>query len=185
MMGDTESAVRVDAPDPPVDWVRRFGGLIPVGGEVLDVACGRGRHGRFFHELGHPVVMLDRDITKVVDMASFDRVEIVARDLEAGRPWPLTGRRFAGVIVVNYLHRPILPEIVASVAEGGVLIYETFAVGQEILGRPSNPDYLLHREELLIRVRPELRVVAFEDMEETTPVPAFKQRVVAVRDPAR
>jgi hypothetical protein len=89
------------------------------------------------------------------------------------------------VIVVNYLHRPILPEIVASVAEGGVLIYETFAVGQEILGRPSNPDYLLHREELLIRVRPELRVVAFEDMEETTPVPAFKQRVVAVRDPAR
>ena len=123
MMGDTESAVRVDAPDPQVDWVRRFGGLIPVGGEVLDVACGRGRHGRFFHELDNPVVMLDRDITKVVDMASFDRVEIVARDLEAGRPWPLTGRRFAGVIVVNYLHRPILPDIVASVAEGGVLIY--------------------------------------------------------------
>lgn len=175
-----------EAPDlastEPSAWVRRFGGLIPVGGEVLDVACGAGRHGRFFHDLGHSVVLLDRDITRVTDMASFDRVEIVARDLEAGRPWPLEGRTFAGVIVVNYLHRPILDTIVRSVAPGGVLIYETFAVGQETIGRPSNPDFLLHREELLIRVRPELRVVAFEDMEETHPRPAFKQRVVAVRD---
>jgi SAM-dependent methyltransferase len=181
-MADVDGVEGVDASEAPVAWVKRFGGLVPAGGEVLDVACGRGRHGRFFHGLGHPVVMLDRDITRVTDMASFERVEIVAQDLEAGRPWPLDGRRFAGVIVVNYLHRPILPHIVASVAEGGVLIYETFSVGQETLGRPSNPDYLLHREELLIRVRPELRVVAFEDMEETFPEPAFRQRVVAVKD---
>jgi SAM-dependent methyltransferase len=179
--GNTGEARGTTSPEPSA-WVRRFGGLIPVGGEVLDVACGAGRHGRFFHDLGHSVVMLDRDITQVTDMASFDRVEIVARDLEAGRPWPLEGRSFAGVIVVNYLHRPILDAIVRSVAPGGVLIYETFAVGQETIGRPNNPDFLLHREELLIRVRPELRVVAFEDMEETYPRPAFKQRVVAVRD---
>lgn len=166
----------------PSAWVRRFGGLIAPGGAVLDVACGGGRHARFFHALGHPVVLLDRDITGVTDMASHRGVEIVARDLEGGRPWPLADRRFAGVLVVNYLHRPILGAIVGSVAPGGVLIYETFAVGQEKLGRPHNPDHLLHREELLIRVRPELRVVAFEDIEETEPEPAFKQRVVAIRD---
>jgi len=168
--------------DPPSPWVVRFGGLVKAGGAILDVACGNGRHGRFFHALGHPVVLLDRDIAGVADMASHPGVEIVARDLEGGRPWPLQDRTFDGVIVTNYLYRPVMGAIVASVAPGGVLIYETFAMGQETVGRPTNPDYLLHREELLIRVRPELRVVAFEDMEETDPRPAFRQRVVAVRE---
>lgn len=166
---------------PPSPWVVKHGGLIPPGGEVLDVACGAGRHGRFFRELGYPVVLLDRDISRVADMASDEEVEIVARDLEGGRPWPLNGRRFAGVVVVNYLYRPILPWIVASVAPGGALIYETFAVGHEAYGRPTNPDYLLHREELLIAVRPELVVMAYEDGEVTDPAPGVKQRVVAVR----
>ncbi len=166
---------------PPSPWVVKHGGMIPPGGTVLDVACGAGRHGRFFRSLGHPVVMLDRDITKVADMASDGEVEIVARDLESGRPWPLTGRQFAGVIVVNYLHRPILPALVASVAPGGALIYDTFAVGNEAYGHPRNPDYLLHREELLIAVRPELVVMAYEDVEETEPRPAVRQRVLAVR----
>ena len=149
---------------PPSAWVIKHGGMIPPGGPVLDVACGAGRHGRFFRSLGHPVVMLDRDIGRIADMASDDDVEIVAQDLEGGRPWPLAGRRFAGVIVVNYLHRPILPALVASVEPGGVLIYDTFAVGNELYGRPSNQDYLLHREELLIAVRPELVVMAYEDV---------------------
>ena len=165
----------------PSRWVVKHGGMIRPGGTVLDVACGAGRHGRFFRNLGHPVVMLDRDITRVTDMASVDDVEIVARDLEGGRPWPLTGRQFAGVIVVNYLYRPILPALVAAVEPGGVLIYETFAVGNEAYGHPTNPDYLLHREELLIAVRPELVVMAYEDVEETDPRPAVRQRVMAVR----
>ena len=165
----------------PSQWVVRHGGMIRPGGTVLDVACGSRRHGRFFRSLGNPVVLLDRDITKVTDMASVDDVEIVARDLEGGRPWPLAGRQFAGVIVVNYLYRSILPALVASVAPGGVLIYDTFAVGNEAYGRPSNPDYLLHREELLIAVRPELVVMAYEDVEETDPRPVVRQRVMAMR----
>lgn len=170
---------------PPSAWVIKHGGMIPPGGTVLDVACGAGRHGRFFRSLGHPVVLLDRDISRVADMASDDDVEIVARDLEGGRPWPLTGRQFDGVIVVNYLYRPILPALVAAVAPGGVLIYDTFAVGNEAYGWPSNPDYLLHREELLIAVRPELVVMAYEDVEETEPRPAVRQRIMAVRPAAR
>lgn len=170
---------------PPSKWVVRHGGMIPPGGVVLDVACGAGRHGRFFRSLGHPVVMLDRDISQVADMASDEGVEIVARDLEGGRSWPLAGRQFAGVIVVNYLHRPVLPALVAAVAPGGALIYDTFAVGNEAYGHPSNPDFLLHREELLIAARPELIVMAYEDVEETDPRPAVRQRVLAIRPAVR
>ncbi|NQW09784.1 MAG: class I SAM-dependent methyltransferase [Alphaproteobacteria bacterium] len=173
---------RYAANEPPISWVRRFADRIPTGGTVLDVACGAARHGRFFHARGHPVVLLDVDITRITDMASLDGVEIVARDLETGRPWPLSQQAFAGVVVVNYLHRPVMPDIVAAVAPGGVLIYETFAIGNEAFGRPANPDHLLRHEELLVAVRPELRVIAFEDLEEREPHPAVKQRIVAVRD---
>lgn len=179
MMAPPTSKAALVRPSP---WVQRFADLVPAEGTVLDVACGAARHGRFFHARGHPVVLLDSDITLVTDMASLDGVEIVARDLEDGRPWPLPAQAFAGVVVVNYLHRPILPNIAASVAPGGVLIYETFAVGNEAYGRPSNPNYLLRHEELLVAVRPELRVIAFEDLEERDPRPAVKQRIVAVRD---
>lgn len=165
----------------PSPWVTRFAPMVPAGGTVLDVACGTGRHARMFRKRGHPVVALDRDVVTVTDMASDPEVEIVARDLENGRPWPLEGRSFAGVVVVNYLHRPLFPALVRSVAPGGVLIYETFAAGNERFGRPSNPDFLLHHEELLIAVRPELRVIAFEDLEEHAPVQAMRQRIVAVR----
>ena len=169
------------APLEPSPWVARFAPMVPAGGTVLDVACGAGRHGRYFRARGHPVVVLDRDVVQVSDMAVDPEVEIVARDLESGRPWPLEGRTFAGVVVVNYLHRPLFPALVRSVASGGVLIYETFATGNERFGKPSNPNFLLHREELLIAVRPELQVVAFEDLEEQVPRPACRQRVVAVR----
>ncbi|WPZ36096.1 methyltransferase domain-containing protein [Thalassobaculum sp. OXR-137] len=165
----------------PSPWVARFAPMVPEGGTVLDVACGSGRHARMFRDRGHPVVVLDRDVVQVSDMAVDPDVEIVARDLESGRPWPLEGRTFAGVVVVNYLHRPLFPALVRSVAPGGVLIYETFAVGNERFGKPSNPDFLLHRKELLIAVRPELQVMAFEDLEEQVPRPAVRQRVVAVR----
>lgn len=164
------------------DWVTRFAPMIPVEAEVLDLACGGGRHGRFFRRRGNPVIMLDRDISPVADMSADPNVELVAFDLEGGRPWPLGTRSFGGVVVTNYLHRPIMRHIIGAVAPGGTLIYETFAEGNEVYGRPSNPNFLLSREELLILCRPELRVVAFEDLKVSTPRMACIQRIVAVRD---
>ena len=163
-------------------WVERFAELVPKDVEVLDVACGAGRHGRFFRSRGNPVVMLDRNIAPVADMAADPDVQLVAFDLEAGRPWPLADRRFGCVVVTNYLHRPIMRDIVAAVAPGGMLIYETFARGNEAFGRPKNPDFLLHNEELLILCRPELRVIAFEDLTVAVPAPACIQRIAAVRN---
>jgi len=165
----------------PSTWVRRFADLIPVGGNVLDLACGAGRHGRLFVGLGHYVVMLDRDLSAVADMAHYDQVELIACDLEDRQPWPLDSRQFEGVIVTNYLHRPILKDVVQAVAAGGVLIYETFAEGNQTYGRPRNPNFLLKREELLTYARPELNVLAFEDVVVSHPRLAAVQRIAAIR----
>jgi len=166
----------------PSPWVRRFVNLIPEGRLVLDLACGSGRHSRYLLSLGFRVVCLDRDITAVADLASDEHVELIACDLEDGRPWPLADRGFEGVLVTNYLHRPLLKHLVRAVAPGGALIYETFADGNQAFGHPRNPDFLLNREELLIFSRPELRVVAFEDLLVTEPRPAAIQRIAAVRE---
>lgn len=166
----------------PSEWVVRFAERVPRDAAVLDVACGAGRHGRYFRARGNPVVMLDQDISRVADMATDARVELVASDLEAGRPWPLKTRTFGCVVVTNYLYRPAMRDIIGAVAPGGILIYETFALGNEAYGRPSNPDFLLHREELLILCRPELRVIAFEDLTVGAPRPACIQRIAAIRD---
>lgn len=165
---------------PPSDWVRRCSGLVPAGGTVLDVAAGAGRHARWFAGRGHPVVAVDRDTSGLADVPP--EVEVVTADLEAG-PWPFAGRRFAAVVVTNYLHRPLLPQLVAAVAPGGVLVYETFAVGQERFGRPRNPDHLLRPGELAAAVAGRLEVVAYEEAE--TERPARVQRIAAVRGAAR
>ena len=144
---------------------------------MLDLACGGGRHAQLFLERGCQVVAVDRDVAGVRDLPA----EIVAADLEAG-PWPLPHRRFAGVVVTNYLWRPLLPRIVAAVAPGGVLLYETFALGQARFGRPGNPDFLLRPGELLDAVSGQLEVRAYFDGE--TPEPAMRQRIVAVRPPS-
>jgi SAM-dependent methyltransferase len=160
--------------------VTRFAPQIPVGGTILDVAAGNGRHTRWLRARGHRVVAIDRDIAGLADLEGQDDVEIVTADLETGAPFPLAGRSFAGVIVTNYLHRPILPALVAAVGPGGVLIYETFARGNERFGKPSNPDFLLQPGELLEAVRGRLRVVAYEDLEVAAPKPAMIQRIAAV-----
>jgi SAM-dependent methyltransferase len=165
----------------PSSWVRRFAHLVPQGGEVLDLAAGGGRHSRLFLEHGYRVVAVDRDTETLTALPRQDRLQIVTADLEAGGAWPLPGRRFAGVVVTNYLHRPLFPAIVASVASGGILIYETFAVGNERFGKPSNPDFLLRPGELLDAVHGRLRVVAYEDVETAEPRPAMVQRIAAVR----
>jgi SAM-dependent methyltransferase len=160
-------------------WVERFAHLVPAGSPVLDVAAGGGRHSRFFTQRNHPVVAADRD-TAVLN--GLPGIEVVTADLENGNPWPLGSRRFGGVIVTNYLHRPILPAIVEAVAPGGALLYETFAVGNERFGKPSNPDFLLRPGELLETVRGRLRVVAYEDIEIAQPKPAMVQRIAAINE---
>lgn len=162
----------------PSAWIERFAALVPPGGTVLDVACGAGRHARYFADRGHPVTALDRDIDAVRTTPGIDAIEI---DLETGASWPLAGQRFDGIVVTNYLHRPLFPDLIAALAPGGVLLYETFGIGNERYGRPRNPDFLLRDGELLDRLGSELTVVAFESGVIETPSPAVIQRIVAVR----
>ncbi len=164
--------------DVPSPWVLAHAGLVPAGGTVLDLAAGAGRHARLFAGRGHPVTAVDRDISALSGIAG---VECLKADLEDGSPWPLPGRRFAGVVVTNYLHRPLFAEIRAAVAPGGALIYETFARGNERFGKPNNPDFLLKDNELLELALPDLRVVAYEHRAVEAPLPALIQRIAAVR----
>ena len=122
------------------------------------------------------------NVSGLADLAGRPGLEVVAADLEDGGRFPLAGRRFAGVVVTNYLYRPILPALVHAVAPGGALIYETFAKGNEKFGRPANPDHLLNPGELLETVRGQLRVVAYEDRIVRRPWPAAVQRICAVRE---
>jgi SAM-dependent methyltransferase len=153
--------------------------LIAPGGSILDLACGSGRHLRWLAARGFKLTGVDRDAAVLAPLTPV--VEIIVADLEADG-WPLAGRRFDAVIVTNYLWRPLLPRIVDAVAPAGVLIYETFAIDNETVGRPSRPDFLLQRGELVAAVAG-LRLVAFEDGFLEAPE-RFVQRVVACRDPA-
>ena len=146
------------------------------GGVVLDVACGGGRHARLLARLGFEVQAVDRAPELFADPPA--GVSLLGADLERG-PWPFEGRRFDGIVVTNYLHRPLLPILAASLERGGVLVYETFARGNERFGKPSNPAFLLTPGELLEAVQGKLKVVAYEDLVVEEPKPAAVQRVCA------
>jgi SAM-dependent methyltransferase len=161
----------------PSPWVRRFAGLIRPGGAVLDVACGSGRHVRWLAAQGSAVTGVDRNEDAVAPLRAV--AEIVVADLE-GAPWPLPGRRFDAVVVTNYLWRPLWPALRASLAEGGVLLYETYANGQQLIGKPSRPEFLLQSGELL-QACAGLRVVAFEDGFDAAPA-RYVQRIAAVNE---
>lgn len=169
----------VGAPSP---WLVRWAHLIPSGARVLDLACGHGRHARWLAARGAQVTAVDRDEVALATMSMLANVTTLAADLE-GAPWPLAeGATFDAVVVTNYLHRPLLSHIAASVAPGGVLIYETFAQGNERYGKPSNPLFLLSPGELLDTARTaDLRVVAFEDVTLPAPRAACVQRLCATR----
>lgn len=148
-------------PPVPSDWVTRYANRLPDGGTVLDLACGSGRNGRYFLERKHPVTFLDKDTANLADIRTRPDAAVVEADLETDASWPLGDRQFTGVVVTNYLWRPILPDIVSAVAPGGLLIYETFAEGNEAFGRPRNPEFLLRAGELLEAVRGRLNVIAY------------------------
>jgi SAM-dependent methyltransferase len=141
---------------------------------VLDVACGNGRHARFFHGLGFEVVAVDREPVLI------ENVTFVKANLEDGGPWPFAGQTFGGIVVTNYLHRPLFPRLVESLAPGGVLIYETFMLGNERFGKPSNPEFLLRPGELREAFKG-LEELGFEEGEVEEPKRAVIQRICALR----
>lgn len=164
----------------PSRWIVRWSHLVAPGGAVLDVAAGAGRHARWFAGRGHPVVAIDRVQAALDALAAVQGVTPVRADLEDGSAWPLPEtERFAAVVVTNYLNRALLPRLVRCVAPGGVFLYETFARGNETVGRPSNPAFLLEPGELLAAVHGRLSVVSYEDGYVTEPRPAFVQRICA------
>ena len=171
------------AEERPSEWIRRFAPLVPSRGRVLDLACGAGRHTRLFADRGFRVVAIDREPRLDEDLTSRPDIDVWRADLEQGA-WPLGGERFDAIIATNYLHRPLFAHLLAALAPGGVLLYETFALGNAAFGKPGNPAFLLAPRELLDAFGAELRVVAFEDGYAATPRPAMVQRIAAVKPAA-
>lgn len=158
-------------------WIERWSHLLPPAARVLDVACGHGRHARWLHGRGHEVTAVDRCAEAIAAVQPFARA--VCADIENG-PWPFAGLTFDAVIVTHYLWRPLLPALVASLAPGGVLLYETFAAGNERLGRPARPEFLLQPGELL-RACEGLHILAYENGFLDHPARCI-QRVAALRE---
>jgi SAM-dependent methyltransferase len=159
----------------PSPWVVRWAPLL-TRGRVLDVACGGGRHARYLAQLGHDVTGIDRDPPELPG------VRCLRADLEDGGPWPLPGERFDGIVVANYLHRPLLAALAGALAPGGLLLYETFMAGNERFGKPSNPAFLLRPGELW-EAFGGLQIIAFEQGRAGAPKPAMRQRLCARRRP--
>ena len=159
-------------------WVQRWTPLIPAGSRVLDVACGSGRHVRWFAGRGCRVTAVDLDAEALHPLATI--AETIVADLE-NKPWPLPGRRFDAVVVTNYLWRPLWAHLLESLDNGAVLLYETFCRGQETVGKPTNPSFLLEPGELL-QVASGLHIVSYEDGFVDAP-DRFVQRIAAVREP--
>ena len=167
---------------PPSPWVVRHAQSIPARGKVLDLACGSGRHARFLAGLGYPVLAVDRDADALAGLSTIEGITTRLLDLE-GEEWPLAGQVFDGIVVTNYLWRPRLPDVLALLAPGGALIYETFMVGNAAYGKPTNPAFLLLAGELRqLAAAAGLREVDYAEGYVASPKPAMRQAVCAIRD---
>jgi SAM-dependent methyltransferase len=161
-------------------WLVRFASYIPKNGLVLDLACGAGRHAHYLAQLGYAILAVDQDISAMQENHHV-AIEVKQMDLESAE-WPLEGELFSAIVVTNYLFRPHLDALPKMLAAGGILIYETFAMGNAEFGKPSNPNFLLEPGELLaLAVRHDLRVLAYEDIYQEEPKPAKIQRICALK----
>jgi SAM-dependent methyltransferase len=163
----------------PSGWVLRFADMLSMSSCVLDLACGQGRHARWLADRGCQVTAVDRDPAALAAVASYPGVTTCELDLESGAAWPWADAAFDAIVVINYFHRPSFDHLGALLRPGGVLIYETFMLGNAIFGKPSNPDFLLMPGELLERTRDGFTVIAFEQGEIMRPAPAMIQRICA------
>jgi SAM-dependent methyltransferase len=180
-------------------WVRRFASLVPKngpsGGRILDLAAGNGRHTRYFRTLGYSVTAIDKEVSSLTKLNDSKEVQVIMADLEnkdqegsvfinsPRKKGALYGKTFAGVVVINYLHRPLMKHLIGALEPGGVLIYETFARGNEDFARPRNPDHLLKSGELLELTFDQLQVIAYEHgIFKTAEIVGVKQRLCAIND---
>ena len=161
------------------DWVGRFYSQIPKNGLILDLAGGSGRHTRFLAQKGFKLILLDNQIAKAKDLQNVENIELMEYNLENGNSLPFLTKSFKGIVVTNYLYRPIFPQLICLLDDGGVLIYETFAVGHEKYGHPTNPDFLLKSGELISLDSPQMRIIAYEECLITRPAKAYVQRIAA------
>lgn len=164
-------------PDP---WVQEYAALVPQG-PVLDLACGKGRHGQYFLGLGYPVTFVDKDISGVADSFSQDHsshsksldnninIQLIKHDLENNSPWPFHPDQFSGIVVTNYLYRPLLLQLITTLKPDGIIIYKTFAAGNEQFGKPKNPEFLLRKNELRTAFNKQFREIAFFQGREMNP----------------
>ncbi len=167
----------------PSAWFARYHGLITENGSVLDLAAGGGRHVRFFADHGYRVTAVDRNVDPLRRFEASHQAKIVEADLEDGSPWPLGDRTFDAVAVCNYLHRSLFPQLIDALKPNGILLYETFALGNEVYSRPRNPDHLLKSGELLTLVGDSLQVIAYQHgIVETGECPGVKQMICAIKN---
>ena len=167
----------------PAPWFTRHASLVAAGARLLDVACGTGRHARFFAARGVQVVAVDHDPVALQSLTGIDGIHVEHRDIEADA-WPYVPNSFDAVIVCNYLWRPTLDAMLATLKPGGVLLYETFMDGNERHGKPSRTDFLLRSNELLSNMRQAFRIVAFEEGDELNAsgeTVAVKQKIAAIK----
>ena len=177
----SEAPKRIENRTPMVsNWVRKYISLIPSKKLVLDLACGSGRNTRFLLDQGYTVVALDKDISQLADISGELNLRKYKFDLETSAKFPFNKQEFSGIIVTNYLHRPLFGDLINALSHGGVLIYQTFMSGHEAYGRPSNPNFLLKINELNDVFANKLDVVAFEQGYEENPKPAVIQKICAV-----
>lgn len=177
----TDSVNELSAMIRPSPWVESSLKHLPAKGRVLDLACGSGRHSRLLAAKNHPVLAVDRNSSALAALAGVTGVETRVMELE-GETWPLAGELFAGVVVTNYLWRPRFGELLALLAPGGVLIYETFMLGNAAYGKPSNPEFLLRPQELReLAQAAGLSEIAFVEGYVDQPKPAMRQAICARR----